>query len=121
MILMILEAFSQYLKHHNPPAVSLTPGVSPVASRRVLEAWLRRYLRNQVTVTDIASYQLCRSIQTEFTLVAWQGQHWISATSTSGQRLWAALQHYADSYDQWQFARWMHTTHASDFSNTPGR
>ena len=115
---MILEAFSDYLKQHNPPVLT-SVGKTSLPSRKVLEAWLRRYLANGVTASDIASYHLCRSIQTEFTLIVWQGRQWVAATSESGQRLLNTLEHYADSYDQWQFARWMHTTQASDFSNTP--
>ena len=118
MATMILEAFSDYLKHHNPPVTSSVEKTA-VPSRQVLEAWLRDYLCNRVAASDMASYHLCRSIQTEFTLIVWQGRQWVAATSDSGQRLWNTLQHYADSYDQWQFARWMHTTQASDFSNTP--
>jgi hypothetical protein len=115
---MILEAFSDYLKHHNPPSLTQA-GKRPLPSRQLLEGWLRRYLRNQVAVVDLTTYQLCRSIQTEFTLIGWQGKQWIAATSDSGQRLLTTLRHYADSYDQWQFARWMHTTQASDFIQTP--
>ncbi|MDH4379191.1 MAG: hypothetical protein QE263_04725 [Vampirovibrionales bacterium] len=114
---MILEAFSDYLKRNNPPSTTQA-AKKPLPSRQLLEGWLHSYLRNQVTVADVASYQLCRSIQMEFTLIGWQGKQWVAATSDSGQRLWTTLQHYADSYDQWQFARWMHTTQASDFVQT---
>jgi hypothetical protein len=111
---MILEAFSDYLKQHNPPVATAVEKAT-LPSRQLLDAWLGQYLQNQVPARDIASYHLCRSIQTEFTLISWQGKHWIAATSDSGQRLWNALQHYADSYDQWQFSRFLHAVHASDF------
>lgn len=112
---MILEAFSDFLKQYDPPG-KVRMSHASVASRQLLEGWLKCYLCNQVILTDMASVQLSRCIQTEFTLIGWQGKQWIAPTSTSGQKLLTTLQHYADSYDQWQFARFVHKAHASDFA-----
>ncbi len=138
---MILEAFSQHLKTKIAPMTDahvaallasnrgqvqarprrgLGSHVSSHHSRAVLRDWLITMLQTPAEnlVADIPLHErnVMNVIQAELMLVYWQGDASIEPASASGSRLLRTLEDYCDSYDHWQFGRFLHQVNASDFS-----
>lgn len=118
---MILEAFSEHLKAHNQPLTTamvadalLTTAEKPQPAHSYSRELLHEWLVTQLQV-DSPDDHVIRVVQSELALVVYQGQPYIAPVSESGQRLLDTLEHYCDSYDHWQFSRWLHVVEPGDF------
>lgn len=118
---MILEAFSEHLKAHNQPLTSamvadalLTSAQKPTPTKSHSREVLFEWLNEQLHVAD-AEDHVTRVIQAELALVVYQGQPFVTPITDSGRRLLDTLEHYCDSYDHWQFSRWLHVLEPGDF------
>ena len=125
---LILEAFSHVLKHeHNltrqPPQLILHRWllamlVEPPADDPCLKP------ADSVPIEDtedtgtetIPDTVVKKVLQTEFNLHYVDDYPIITAASASGQRLLSSLQWYCDSYEQWQFRRWLHQAQVNSFT-----
>lgn len=126
---MILEAFSQYLHHHYPrhalalDTLSLTGEGGELVSRNKVEAeempaitdilyeWLYKHLSIPCQEQDPVS----RILHTEVVMVHFDEAYYFEPASPSGEVLLESLEAYCESYDNWQFSRWLHNVKASDF------
>lgn len=121
---MILEAFSQYLHHHYPRhALALDTLGAELASRENLDAeempaitdilyeWLYKHLSIPCQEHDPVS----RVLHTEVIMVQFDEAYYFEPSSPSGEMLLDSLEAYCESYDNWQFSRWLHNVKASDF------
>lgn len=110
---MILEALSQELQA--PENQGRTP-------ERVMYDWLVGILLEPPAPTD----HVGRVLHTEIQLIdagvecmdmltTEPGQFSFEGRSESGNRLLVSLFNFCRSFDNWQFSRWLHNVHASDF------
>ncbi|MEB3245798.1 MAG: hypothetical protein VKJ06_07435 [Vampirovibrionales bacterium] len=136
---MILDAFSEQLKQKFPGVLSSegfaanaanSAGVVKYSATAILCQWLLDALLSPPTSNII------RVIHAE---IGWRADaHMLDATvlaedassiegaealsvgfygkSVSGRKLLKTLWHYAQSYDHWQFRRWLHEVRPSDFA-----
>lgn len=119
---VILEAFSTHLKAANQPltpelasyALAATQRKPNPASQQPSRAILHRWLMSHLQAAEVDNH-VTSVIQAELMLVVYQAQTFVAPVSPSGQRLLTTLEEYCDSYDQWQFSRWLHVINASDF------
>lgn len=103
---MILEAFSQTLHSHWHPTE---------CSAVVL---LHRWLLGILTEPDPQD-MVSRIIQTEVALLNMPAHPTFVARSTTGKTLLNSLYQYCDSYEQWQFRRWLHESKPHHFNTQP--
>lgn len=105
---MILEAFSRILQSQQP--------VTDEPAQVILHRWLVSLLEQPLDSNDAGSVDhVVRVIQTELALSYTNQRPVIMAKSLSGQRLLHTLQWYCDSYEQWQFRRWLHQANTAHF------
>ncbi len=100
---MILEAFSVTLRQE------WKLGEQPAKS--ILHRWLLKNL-TEANPQD----HVTKVIQTELKLLHLpQHQLGYIAKSPTGQTLLKSLYQYCDSYEQWQFSRWLHELKPQSF------
>lgn len=118
---MILEAFSNYLQRHYPRH-ALGIGASTVSNYEtvaeempsitdILYEWLYKNLSLPSSEDDPVS----KILHTEIMMVSFDEAYYFEPTGPSGEQLLETLEHYCESYDHWQFSRWLHDVKASDF------
>lgn len=126
---MIVEAFSHYLKKQ---FAVLSPddsnhksyGETRVNTRDILHRWLDEHLNNKFTHNlhtksgKENAIAVGNVIREEITIAQFEDELWYIGTSDSGERLLKTLYHYCDSYDRWQFSRWLHQVQPSQFTTT---
>lgn len=100
---MILEAFSECLRAEYSPD---EPSVY------VLYRWLTDILSEDPNDGD----QISRVIHAEITMQNVDSYVVFEGLSKHGDRLLKSLYDYCQSYEDWQFRRWLHRVKASDFS-----
>lgn len=112
---MIIEAFAQYLKEVDPE----------VPATCALARWLWQKLNNppesnvdRVLHCEIKIVHADRSSKHSLRLAASEdGPCYVfNSSSDSGLKLLQSLYHYALSYEQQKWARWVHWVKASDFN-----
>jgi hypothetical protein len=99
---VILEAFSGQLQDQ------FGRGRSP---EQILHDWLLEILTQPANAQD----QIGRVIHTEIELFQHNEETCFRGVSPSGRRLLESLYGYCRSYENWQFAKWLHHLRASDF------
>jgi len=107
MYLLILEAFSDYLKQEHNRALS---------PEKVLMTWLTGILLLPPAPNDMVG----KVIHAEISMFSCQGKTLFDGKSHTGRQLLKSLIEYCRSYDHWQFTRWVHELRASDFSRKCG-
>jgi hypothetical protein len=99
---VILEAFSQVLR---------APENADRRAMTVLSQWL-----NNTLIAD-ASDPVSKVIHAEIERHVFPPRGAVfQGRSPSGDRLLASLMEYCQSYEHWQYSRWLHQIKASDFS-----
>lgn len=104
---MILEAFSQVL--HLEREQTGDPAVD------ILHRWLHRILTQRET-----SDNTTKVIHMEIAMIAQHGQIAFLGRSPSGERLLNSLYIYCESYENWQFSRWLHDLKPHAFNDSSG-
>jgi hypothetical protein len=99
---VILEALS---KHMHEGARN---GQKPVD---VLHAWLEDVLH----FPGRYDHQVSRVIHTEIALLRVNGAVGFEGRSETGRILLDSMYEYCQSYENWQFTRWLHELRATDF------
>ncbi|MBY0451083.1 MAG: hypothetical protein K2X01_10715 [Cyanobacteria bacterium] len=108
MSLVILEAFSQRLQQEYG-------GIrTPL---EILEAWLTEQLQMPRLVNGPGENKVSRVIQAEVVMLTVNGTCYFEGRTATGRQLLDSLYQYCESYDHWQFARWLHDVRASDFDD----
>lgn len=106
---MILEAFSTVLKDEWQE--------SGWPAKRILHQWLTQELSApKPKQPQTEAEHVRRVLQTELRLAKGAGHTALLPQSTSGERLLKSLYLYCDSFEQWQFSRWLHAVKAHQFS-----
>jgi hypothetical protein len=116
---MIIETFSRVLRH---------PDHAGRPAREVLLEWIADVLSGQPwqmldTMTDdtLTPTQVHAVLTYAFKVtVDAQGKLSVRPHSTAAQQLLHSLLDYAESYESWQYRRWLHHQKASDFTGTFG-
>ncbi|MFM7389153.1 MAG: hypothetical protein ACKO34_00845 [Vampirovibrionales bacterium] len=101
---MILEAFAEVLhqQYHSQHRPAVT----------VLQAWLQGYLQHP---SSGAVDHIHRVIVTEIQQVSTEPWCVFAGKSPSGSTLLASLYDYCQSYENWQYRRWLHTVKPTQF------
>jgi hypothetical protein len=115
--MMLLEAFSDYLKQRQPPIA--TPrrrgrrSSTPLAEDAllILHDWLRLQLQSPPS-TVWQEDPVGDAIKRHFTLApaADTGHLEATAKDVAGEEMLGQLMAYCDSYEAWQFRRTLHNT-----------
>ncbi len=104
---MILEAFSRTLRQRWE--------VGGIPARELLHHWLLEKL-SEASPSDTIS----KILHMELEVLSRGGQFVFLARSPSGKTMLKALYRYCDSYEQWQFSRWLHHVKATAFNRSSG-
>jgi len=99
---MILEAFSEVLHRERQRTGQ--------QALDILQRWLLSILSEAVPADNIE-----RVIHAEIALADLTGQPVFLSKSGSGEILLKSLYTYCDSYEHWQFRRWLHNLNATAF------
>ncbi len=102
---MILEAFSKVLHEERARTGD--------SAENILHDWLQ----DQLACYDAELDNVTRVIQTEVAMLNISGQIVFTGRSTTGQTLLDSLYLYCDSYEQWQFRRWLHHAKPHSFAS----
>lgn len=105
---MILEAFAEVLhqQYHSQHRPAVT----------VLQAWLQGYLQSYLQHPSSEPMDhIHRVIVTEIQQVSTEPWCVFAGKSPSGSTLLASLYDYCQSYENWQYRRWLHTVKPTQF------
>jgi hypothetical protein len=111
---LILDAFSRVLRH---------PDNATASPAQLLVEWITAILTDQpmtsldsLSDNDLTPAQIKAIFSQAFQLIQTNhGPPAIVSRHTHAQQLLDSLLHYAHSFDDWQYRRWLHTTKATDF------
>lgn len=104
---MILEAFSRIL--HDRWHQTERP------ARTVLHEWLQEIIRHP----GMPRNNVERVIRTELAMIRANRRRYFVGRSPSGQILLDSLYDYCESYERWQFRRWLHHVKPQAFNPPP--
>ncbi len=100
---MILEAFSDVLKDQFEDMDS--------SAVEILHAWLLNVLAEPTPSTQVS-----KVIHTEIELFELAGHPVFIGKSSTGDTLLKTLYFYCESYERWQFGRWLHQIKPHQFN-----